>query len=603
MGARLGTLAISLVLSVEVLSAGCSSSPEAAAPPSKPDASVVGDASTGGSSSGSGGKGGSSAGGAGTSGAPNTGGATNGGSGGASTAGGAGGTNGGGTDAGKPDPTHADCDKNGSAETQLGTTQNCASCGDVCKATNGNAACVAGKCTVGSCFSGFDDCDNDPTNGCEASLKDSIDTCGSCTKSCRADGDGGSQTGVSCVQGVCVITSCPAGYDNCNNNAADGCETPLNTLTDCGVCGNPCAVANGTPTCKAGVCQVACSDGTTNCTKDKRVCGVGWGDCDGAGSNGCETATNTLGSCGACDLPCDYANAKETCELKAGAYVCTFQGCSNGYADCNKDAPPVGTGTNSYVGNSCETSISGTPQQSTGPISNCGACGTTCNAAGSTNICQDNGGGAYSCGTSGCIPGSGLFDDPSKPGQDCLCALVSDGYDSCPLSGVSAATIAVAQGGAAVTRVANTADGKPDWYKFSLAGRNSGPDNRWTDVVTINIFQGSTASSGGYRFRVFEGSNCPADATGATSAQSDRVTCQSAQTGITATPSFDTLQWTDPCNVSKAVPTPSHGSTAVPAIVGCNANTTTAPEAFWVEVLPAVPGTCETYKLSVSWTD
>lgn len=46
------------------------------------------------------------------------------------------------------------------------------------------------------------------------------------------------------------MTSCGAGYGDCNETGTDGCETPLNTEDNCGICGHSC---NGAA-CNNGLC-------------------------------------------------------------------------------------------------------------------------------------------------------------------------------------------------------------------------------------------------------------------------------------------------------------------------------------------------------------
>ncbi|MFO0627591.1 MAG: hypothetical protein U0325_18430 [Polyangiales bacterium] len=56
---------------------------------------------------------------------------------------------------------------------------------------------------------------------------------------------------VQCVDGQCV-TSCAAGFGNCNNNAGDGCEVSLlSTPANCGMCGIACSAGQS---CNAGAC-------------------------------------------------------------------------------------------------------------------------------------------------------------------------------------------------------------------------------------------------------------------------------------------------------------------------------------------------------------
>jgi hypothetical protein len=76
-------------------------------------------------------------------------------------------------------------------------------------------------------------------------------------------------------------------------------ETNLNTsVTNCGDCGKVCTVPNGTPACTKGVCTIW-------------TCNVGWRDCNGDKTDGCETNLDTsVANCGMCGNAC---SATQTC--------------------------------------------------------------------------------------------------------------------------------------------------------------------------------------------------------------------------------------------------------------------------------------------------
>jgi hypothetical protein len=146
-----------------------------------------------------------------------------------------------------------------------------------------------------------------------------------------------------CQQGSCSLATCNAGYADCDAVPGDGCETTLNTLTNCGSCGNQCAtpycqakqcvaepVADAGPVNIGGSCALdifhgpeICDDGTDNdcdalvdegCPvlgRDAGVCPAGFGDCDGQSANGCETSLKTLDNCAACGQVC--VGASMTC--------------------------------------------------------------------------------------------------------------------------------------------------------------------------------------------------------------------------------------------------------------------------------------------------
>ncbi len=124
------------------------------------------------------------------------------------------------------------------------TVGNC--CGVACERRPNveSAACIAGRCGVGACASGFGDCDRDVTNGCETRLDNSTANCGACGAPCA--------TGRVCVASACVM-ACPAGFANCDGLEANGCETSITDNSGhCGVCGHVCFLPLR---CHGGVCS------------------------------------------------------------------------------------------------------------------------------------------------------------------------------------------------------------------------------------------------------------------------------------------------------------------------------------------------------------
>lgn len=294
----------------------------------------------------------------------------------------------------------ANCNSNMSdgCETNLGTSvKHCGACGNECASTNGAPRCVAGQCQI-DCAADFSNCDGNAANGCETSLSSDPNNCGGCSNRC-SDINGIS----SCVAGKCAVTSCTTGYGDCNSKPLDGCEAVL--LTDpnnCGACGQICANAHGTTSCVSGICSPTCAPGygdcdgnpINGCEADTRsnanhcgVCGrqceggtravciagicdlaceAGKGDCDRESSNGCEadTTANPL-NCGVCGRACTNAHGTTACA--AGTCVPT---CATGFADCDGNAA-----------NGCEAAIDTS-------LENCGGCGKVCSGANGTAVCS-----------------------------------------------------------------------------------------------------------------------------------------------------------------------------------------------------------------------
>ncbi len=166
---------------------------------------------------------------------------------------------------------------------------NCAACGTVCPAVaNGTIGCKAGVCGIGVCNAPFKNCDNNAGTGCETDSNIDVNNCGACgTKCAAANGTAG------CGNGVCKIAGCNNGYGDCKNGYADGCETATSAdINNCGKCALKCLVANGTPSCSNGACDIA-------------SCNAGFSNCKNGYADGCETSTNTDKlNCGACNKVC-----------------------------------------------------------------------------------------------------------------------------------------------------------------------------------------------------------------------------------------------------------------------------------------------------------
>jgi len=90
---------------------------------------------------------------------------------------------------------------------------------------------------------------------------------------------------MACLNAQCVIASCTPGFANCDGDILNGCETPLNTLQNCGGCGVSCVLPNASSSCVSGSCSIV-------------SCNLGFSNCDGNIANGCELNHNqSLNSC------------------------------------------------------------------------------------------------------------------------------------------------------------------------------------------------------------------------------------------------------------------------------------------------------------------
>jgi hypothetical protein len=265
---------------------------------------------------------------------------------------------------------YGDCDHDpaNGCERSLDSVDHCGVCDERCVELDRalEVDCVQGVCSPLVCEPGFDNCDGEPENGCEAKL-DTLQHCGGCNVEC---------TGDSCAGGVCSGLACEDGLADCDGDVGNGCEVSLSTVTDCGVCGNACARANATVACEEGKCKLA-------------KCKPGFDNCDGDQANGCETSLDTVSDCGECGKVCTVQGGTPSC---AGG-ICTAASCDEGFADCDGE-----------IGNGCETSLR--------TLENCGVCGQACSPYPNLKVTCDQG----FCDVLECEPGYEDCDDDPATG-------------------------------------------------------------------------------------------------------------------------------------------------------------------------------------------
>ena len=281
-----------------------------------------------------------------------------------------------------------DCDGDitNDCEANLQTdAMHCGDCATACSLAHASSACSAGKCVIGKCTAPYEDCDGDPSNGCETNTSADAGNCGGCGTAC------GAINGTPyCANSVCQIT-CNAGFADCDDSRGNGCEVDLTKdVSHCSACDNVCSQVGGTPNCVGGKCGIA-------------NCQTGLGDCDG--SDSCkQDLTSDVNNCGSCGHACTVANGQGTCATSA----CKVAACNTGYADCN--AASAGG-----FQDGCEVNLMNDPN-------NCGKCGNVCNIANGSAKCE-----AGKCVVKTCTPpffdcagtGLGCATNTSLDGSNC----------------------------------------------------------------------------------------------------------------------------------------------------------------------------------------
>jgi hypothetical protein len=312
-----------------------------------------------------------------------------------------------------------DCDGNtaNGCETELDSDpRNCRVCGNACNVPNATAACIGGGCAVGTCNTGFGNCDGNTQNGCESNLRNNLEHCGACGVSCAF-----ARATAACTDGACAIAACEQGFGNCDGMTSTGCETSTsNNPAHCGTCGTVCPSPPGaTAACNNATCGFTCNTGLADCDSNTangceqdtvsnvnhcggcnrrcvlpnadasctagacRVlrCLPGFADCDGNASNGCEVNTLTdLSHCGSCNARCGGAGATFACT----SGTCAIVACNGSGGNCDNN-----------IGNGCETDLAVSMQH-------CGACGTVCPSGTTCTVgrCATSGFAGYGIGTS-----------------------------------------------------------------------------------------------------------------------------------------------------------------------------------------------------------
>lgn len=283
--------------------------------------------------------------------------------------------------------------------------KNCGGCGRPCGGeAHAMATCSQSLCKVTSCAAGYADCNMDPSDGCEAFLKTDVSNCGACGNFCSVP------NGMGACNGTCSLKGCFKGFFDCDGKYANGCEVAISgDPKNCGVCGKVCpAPANATPGCIGGLCDIG-------------VCLPGFGDCDNNPATGCETNLNTsANNCSGCGDICKVANGTASCVNAQ----CAVGACNSPFKDCNGN--PV---------DGCETDVAT-------DLANCGRCGNACTAVNGNAACNNG-----ICIVGSCAMGYG---DCNKIYSDGCEANLQTDKNNCGACGNACANGLLCAGGACV---------------------------------------------------------------------------------------------------------------------------------------------------------
>ncbi len=160
---------------------------------------------------------------------------------------------------------YGDCSGDGHCETDLDSDpDHCGDCFTRCTGGSNVATwgCDAGVCAIWACESEYGNCNGDPDDGCEVYLTTDPNNCGECGIVCDLP-----NADYSCQGGFCHVDQCHTGFRDCNDDPTDGCEIDITSdPNNCGACYNTCFVDHGTAVCVNGFCEIdTCDDGYVDC--------------------------------------------------------------------------------------------------------------------------------------------------------------------------------------------------------------------------------------------------------------------------------------------------------------------------------------------------
>ncbi|HEX2675808.1 MAG TPA: hypothetical protein VHM19_04195, partial [Polyangiales bacterium] len=308
-----------------------------------------------------------------------------------------------------------DCDRRIDEDAQL------------CAVAHSRAVCTEGACHVTACLDGYRDCNTAAADGCEVAPSDP-NHCGLCKHVCALQ-----NADATCVNGECKVAKCDSGFGDCDGDG-ESCETPLDTLTDCGGCASTgdnvaCqSLPNATTTCSDGLCKVA-------------KCIGNFGDCDADGLS-CETELNVTNHCGSCTQTCSLPGANASCATGD----CLATTCKAGYDECaggpsngceSLSAPDSCGGCNKHCGPSTDQSVdnhvlAATCSNQVCSITSCAPGFANCDSD-PFNGCETDTHTEQNCGGCGVICDSNDFPnaDVSCASGTCTFVACKGGYGDC----------------------------------------------------------------------------------------------------------------------------------------------------------------------------
>lgn len=238
-------------------------------------------------------------------------------------------------DAGGADGT---VQSDGQVQQDAQVSTDAAGCPGGCTTPPGDCYQATGQCVGSTCvypYKNFGDSCNDGDN---CTTSDSCDGQGNCFGD-QLNCNPPHTSGGSCSGGGCVGIQCLSGWGDCDSDLlGTGCETQLNTTSDCGGCGISCtAGAHATASCSSGSCQRSCVSPYENCDNN-------W-------TNGCEIPTGVVNQCDAYGLNssdgcwtawCGQSSDSDAFNMSGNWYCAKCSNCEESGSQCHWCSPTEG---------------------------------------------------------------------------------------------------------------------------------------------------------------------------------------------------------------------------------------------------------------------
>jgi hypothetical protein len=171
---------------------------------------------------------------------------------------------------------------------------------------------------VGLCHAGTQICNAQGTGygACVGEVVPTAEICDGLDNNCNNQVDDGACTSnLVCLYDGSYFCGCTSPFANCSGTCTDLTSNSAN----CGFCGHVCFAANGNAVCNNGTCRIS-------------SCNAGFGDCDGLYATGCEVNTRTdVNHCGACNVKCSVGEqcVNGGCRQANGTACATSSQCAS----------------------------------------------------------------------------------------------------------------------------------------------------------------------------------------------------------------------------------------------------------------------------------